>query len=263
MDFFDTHLHLSEIPDPAEYVVSANAAGVKYLLACGGDAEDSEIARIFSEQFPNCFFAAGVHPHTAESYDGNARTFQYLCGSPKCLAVGEIGIDTFYSISNLEYQKKAFQDMLDVALDLNLPAIVHCRAKDGESDAYDICLELLTVFSKRGGRFVVHCYTGTMENLHRFSELGAYFGVGGMITFRKADNVRALAAAMPEDRILLETDAPYLAPIPYRGKRNESKYIPLIAEKLAEVRLTTAESIARLTTENAFRLFGLNGVPHE
>ena len=141
--------------------------------------------------------------------------------------------------------------------------MVHCRDKAESEQAYDDAYSLLKPFAERGGKFVLHCYAGTPGHAEKFAELGSYFGVGGMITFGKADNIRELAKRFPADRLLVETDAPYLAPKPYRGKPNHSRYIPLIGAKLAEVRGITPEECARLTTANAARLFPKLAIPEE
>ena len=141
--------------------------------------------------------------------------------------------------------------------------MVHCRDKADSVLAYADAYSLLKPFAERGGKFVLHCYAGTPDYAEKFAALGSYFGVGGMITFGKADNIRELAKLLPADRLLLETDAPYLAPKPYRGKPNHSRYIPLIGAKLAEVRGITPEECARLTTANAARLFPRLAIPEE
>lgn len=255
MEIFDTHLHLSDEQDNYEIARRANEAGVKYLLVCGGSYEDSLRAQDFAEHGMNTFFAAGVHPHEADGFDGNPAAFRPFAESRRFCAVGEIGIDTYYGLSGLEKQEETLRGMLELALEFAVPAIIHCRAADGTFDAYDICFRHLAGFAAKGGAFVVHCFAGNIEWMKRFAELGAYFGVGGMLTFKRSDNIREVVMQMPEDRILLETDAPYLAPVPFRGRPNVPEYLPLVAHKLAEMKAVPAETVARMTTGNAFRLF--------
>ncbi len=255
MEIFDTHLHLSEELDNDELVRRAWDAGVRYLLVCGGSWEDSLRARKFAEHLPNVFFAAGVHPHEADGFDGNTDVFRPFAESRRFCAVGEIGIDTYYGFSGLEQQEKTLREMLNLAREFAVPAIIHCRAAEGSLDAYGICYRYLSEFAAQGGTFVIHCFAGNVEWMKKFAELGAFFGVGGMLTFKRSDNIREVVMQMPSDRILLETDAPYLAPVPFRGKPNVPEYLPLVAYKLAEMKGVPAAEIAELTTGNAFRLF--------
>ena len=255
MEIFDTHLHLSEELDNDELVRRAGEVGVKYLLVCGGSHADSLRAQMFAERNPNVFFAAGVHPHEAEGFDGEIGPFRCFAESRRFCAVGEIGIDTYYGFSGVEQQVSALKAMLQLAQECSVPAIIHCRSAEGSSDAYEICYRHLSEFAASGGTFVVHCFAGTTEWMEKFAELGAFFGVGGMLTFKRSDNIREVVMRMPEDRILLETDAPYLAPVPFRGRPNVPKYLPLVAHKLAEMKAVPVGTIAQLTTGNAFRLF--------
>ncbi len=255
MEIFDTHLHLSEELDNDELARRAAEAGVKYLLVCGGSATDSVRAQEFAKRSIHTFFAAGVHPHEAEGFDGDCGVFRRLAESRRFCAVGEIGIDTYYGFSGVERQEQTLRIMLKLALEFSVPAILHCRSAEGTSDAYEICYRLLSDFAADGGTFVVHCFAGTAEWMRKFADLGAYFGVGGMLTFKRSDNIREVVMQMPEDRILLETDAPYLAPVPFRGKPNVPEYLPLVAYKLAELKALPAAAVAEQTTANAFRLF--------
>ena len=147
--------------------------------------------------------------------------------------------------------------MLDLALSMKLPVSVHCRDKEDSEEAYRLTYDFLKDFSASGGRFVIHSYSGSPAYMERFAELGAWFGINGMITFKKAENIRTLAKLYPADKILLETDAPYLAPVPHRGKENTPAYIPLIAEALAAVRGVSLEEISELTNRNAENLFAI------
>ena len=262
MEIFDTHLHLSDELDNDELIRRANEVGVKYLLVCGGSYEDSCRAQTFAERLPNVFFAAGVHPHEADGFDGETGAFKSFAESRRFCAVGEIGIDTFYGFSGIERQESALAAMLKLAQDFSVPAIIHCRSAEGTEDAYEICYRHLSEFAANGGTFVVHCFAGSMAWMEKFADLGAFFGVGGMLTFKRSDNIREVVMEMPEDRILLETDAPYLAPVPFRGKPNVPEYLPLVAYKLAEMKALPAEAVAQRTTGNAFRLFQRIGGGH-
>lgn len=256
LSFRDTHSHFASESQAAAVVAASTANGVTGILGCASTVPDSEMLFRAAEAIPELYFAAGIHPHEAENYEENAEIFCRFSESEKFRAVGEIGLDFYYDFADRRKQISVFEKMLESALELNLPASIHCRDKEDSQEAYQIAWALLRDFSASGGRFVIHSYSGTLQNMERFASLGSWFGVNGMITFRKADNIRLLAAAYPEDKILLETDSPYLAPVPHRGKENTPAYIPLIAEVLAQVRGTSLEEISSLTNRNAGSLFG-------
>ena len=228
MFFIDTHFHAGDyIPDMGEYCGEAAAESVSRLILCSGNFEESERAASFASENEAVYFAAGVHPHEAERMTGNFEDF------------------------------KVFAGFLELALQLDVPALIHCRDKDGCFGAYDISLEMLTEFHRKGGRYLLHCFAGNREYAEKFMEAGAMFGVGGMLTFKMAENIRETISIIPMKRLMLETDAPYLAPVPYRGRPNHSKYIPLIAQKLAWLKGITLEQCAVQTTGNALRFFNL------
>ena len=256
MFFIDTHFHSGDyIADMATYCAEAEKAGVRRLILCASGYGDSLNAASIACAHPDVYFAAGIHPHEAAPECENLPLFDRFKNERKLVAVGEAGLDFFYDLSEHEIQKQVFEACLELALRWNLPAIVHCRDKETSVRAYEDAYDLLKPFAGRGGRFVLHCYAGSLEFAGKFLELGGYFGIGGMITFTKADNIRAVAAGLPLSRLLLETDAPYLAPKPHRGKDNCSAFIPLVAQKLAEVKGISMEECAVATTQNAFALF--------
>ena len=256
--FFETHFHLRPEIDFEAYKQEAFEVGVGYLMAVGSDLETSSQAERFSENSNNYFFSAGVHPHEAQLYVNEVDKFNHFLSNDSCRAVGEIGLDYFYENSDRDSQMRMFEKFLALSLTSGLPAIVHCRDSEHSSQAYEDAESLLVPFAAAGGRFVVHCFTGTIEWAERFLEMGAYIGITGIVTFPKADNVRKVAAIIPDDRLLLETDAPYLAPVPFRGKSNHSKYIPIVAEHVAKVRGVGIAEIATQSTHNAFRLFDID-----
>ena len=256
MNWIDTHFHSGEyLPDFASYVREAGEAGVTRLLLCASGETETLLAKEAALHFSQIYYAAGVHPHNAETDRAFLDRLDDFAGDPKLAAAGEIGLDYYYDLSPRAAQLEILECQLGWALKNRLPAVIHCRDKAGSDAAYENMYSLLKPFAESGGRFVLHCYAGSPEFAEKFAALGAFFGVGGMITFGKADNIRELARLLPLDRLLTETDAPYLAPKPYRGKPNHSKYIPLIGAKLAEVKGITPEECVRITSENAFRLF--------
>lgn len=258
MVFIDTHFHAGEfIPDMRSYAAEAAEASVNTLILCAGDYADSERAAQDASENPSIFFAAGVHPHEADAMTENFDAFRKFAGRTRFAAIGEIGLDFYYDTSDRTTQQRVFEGFLNLALELGVPALIHCRDKEQSTLAYDLSLAMLSDFRRAGGAYLLHCFAGTEEYAGKFLENGAFFGVGGMLTFKMAENIRQTIAAIPLDRLVLETDAPYLAPVPYRGKPNHSKYIPLIAQRLAELKGITLEQCAAQTTENARNFFHL------
>ena len=259
LELFDTHAHLGDdgCPDEAEFYRRAEEAGVPWLLLCGSDYESSRRAAEFASHFGRVFFAAGLHPLDAVKHPCEAAAFEPFADAPRFAAVGEIGLDYYYERDTRDTQLAVFRAFLELALRLDKPAIVHTRDRDrdGGTLAYDDAYALLRDFAADGGRFVLHSFAGGIADLERFADLGAYFGVGGMITFKKADNIRDLALRYPEDRILLETDSPYLAPVPFRGKENHPCLLPWTAHALASLRGWSMIRTAETTTANAQRFF--------
>lgn len=256
-ELFDTHAHLGDdgCPDEAGFYRRAEEAGVPWILLCGSDLETSRRAAEFAAHFERVFFAAGLHALDVEKHPCPAEEFEFFADAPRFAAVGEIGLDYYYESETRQKQLGVFRDFLALALRLGKPAVVHTRDKDGSSLAYDDVYALLSDFASAGGTFVLHSFAGSVADLERFAALGAYFGCGGMVTFKKADNIRELALRYPEDRILLETDSPYLAPVPFRGKENHPEYLPWTARALAALRGWSTERTAELTTANAKRFF--------
>ena len=261
MELFDTHFHYyDDGRTPREYYEAVKTPELKYLLAAGADLAESRTAMQFAEEIENSWFAAGVHPHSAAEFD-SMEVFDEFKGHEKLAAVGEIGLDYFYDNSPRKIQRSVMEQFLALALEWKLPAIVHLRDADGKFDAYADGMAMLKDFSGDAGRFVVHCFSGTPGWAEKFLELGAFLGVTGIVTFPRAANIRETLRVIPDDRMLIETDSPYLAPIPYRGKTNNPGYVIKVAEKIASERGRAVEEIAALTTNNAFRLFevGLGG----
>jgi TatD DNase family protein len=257
MKLFDTHFHYyGELP-PQEYFDSIKTPELAYLLAAGADFEESKRAQSFAENIDCAWFAAGVHPHSAEEFDKDLALFETFKGHDKLVAIGEIGLDFFYENSPRKIQYQVLDQFLGLALDWDLPAIIHCRDQDEKFDAYDECYSALKDFAKAGGAFEVHCFAGTPAWAEKFLDLGAYLGITGIVTFKRAVNIRETLQVIPMDRLLLETDAPYLAPVPYRGKTNNPGYVIKVAEKVAEERNINIEEVASQTTANAFRFFNL------
>lgn len=257
MELFDTHFHYYDKgQNPEDYYESIKTPELKYLLAAGADFEESRTARRFAEAIENSWFSAGVHPHSAAEFD-SMEAFAEFKGHDSLAAVGEIGLDYFYDNSPRKIQRSVMEQFLGLALEWKLPALVHIRDADGKFDAYADGLAMLKDFAGDGGRFVVHCFSGTPGWAEKFLELGAFLGITGIVTFPRANNIRETLQVIPDERLLIETDSPYLAPVPYRGKPNNPGYVIKVAEKIAEERGRAVEEIAELTTNNAFELLNL------
>jgi TatD DNase family protein len=249
----DTHCHLNHeqfTTDVPHTIERARQAGVEKMIVVGYDLPSSEAAVLLAERYQGVYAAVAIHPHDAKHYDDSAENrLLELAASKKVAAIGEIGLDYHYDFSPVEAQKAAFRAQIALAHKTALPVIIHCR------EAYGDVLDMLETegIEEIGG--VMHCWAGDAEQAERTLKLGMYLGIGGVVTFKNAALLREITAATPLDRILLETDAPYLAPMPYRGKRNEPAYTSIIAEKVAKLRGMPREEIEAATTANACNLF--------
>jgi TatD DNase family protein len=248
----DTHCHIHETYElPLEEVLERAAeAGVNEYICVGTAEESSKQAIDFATSHPSAYAAIGVHPH--ETKDGYSKIAEFAGSSPKIVAIGEIGLDYFYTHSPREVQMEALEAQIQIALKNNLPIIFHVR------EAFD---DFWPIFDKYPGvRGELHSFTDSQENLQKALERGLYIGVNGISTFTKDEAQKATFDAIPLDRLLLETDAPFLTPAPFRGKVNEPAYVKLVAEYHANRRGLSLEEIADATTANARALFNLNAL---
>ena len=264
MQLFDTHFHYSGEASPAEYrnriLADALGAGVfpetLELNAVGGDFLESLRARSFAHAVPDCIFSVGIHPGSVERFSGNISDFETFRDDPLLAAVGELGLDYFYAAETAPRQREVFAGFLQLALEWNKPAIVHLRDQ-GDDAAFKDGMALLQDFTASGGRFEVHCFTGDWKWGEKILELGGYIGITGMVTFKRAENIRDIARRLPAERLLLETDSPYLAPVPYRGRENHPGFLGLVAAQVAEVRGMTISEVCSLARNNGRRFFGV------
>lgn len=251
--FFETHCHLNHRQfhtDREEAVERARAAGVRELLLIGYDLPSSREAAALARPHHQRFFTAGIHPHEAETWNAETeRELRELLRRPGALAVGEIGLDFYRDLSPRAAQYAAFRAQLDLAAELALPIVVHTR------ESITSTLDFLEPYARGGLRGVLHCWSGTPAEARRALEQGFHLGIGGVLTYKNPGELPVVAAESPLDRLLLETDCPYLTPVPHRGKRNEPAYLPLIAERLAAVRGVTVEEVAAVTRRAAAALF--------
>jgi TatD DNase family protein len=266
----DSHAHLDSPrydADRDELLQRAWQQGVRTVLSIGiGDGPDTmqqalELSRRYAGQpeIPRVLATAGIHPHEAQLADAAAlQKLDGLLANPDVLAVGEIGLDYYYDHSPREQQKQAFAQQMEIAAARRRPIIIHCRPSDGSTNAWDDTLAMIEnnwMGTNLGG--VLHCFTGEWEHARRAMDGGFLISFAGNVTFPKAESIRQVAAKVPLDRMLIETDAPFLAPLPHRGKRNEPAWVGRVADKLGEVCGVPAELVASSTANNFFRFFGV------
>lgn len=246
----ETHAHLDMIKREVKDVVKdARQAGVTKIITIGIDLESCQRNLAYAEQFSNVYTAVGFHPHESKKMkEGELLLLEKMVTHPKNVAIGEIGLDYYYKHSSPEAQSQAFQKQIDLANKYDLPIIIHDR------DAHQEMANILTV-KAQGKRVVLHCFAGNISLAKWCVEQGFYFGIGGVVTFKNALELTRVVKEIPLNRILLETDSPFLTPHPFRGKPNEPKYIPYIAEKIAQLKGKTVEEVAQITTENAQYFF--------
>lgn len=250
----DSHAHIfwdSFDLDRAQVLERARAAGVERMILVGTNVATSHAAFELARGELGLFPTAGIHPHdSSESTPAARREIEGLCRGSDCVGVGETGLDFFKNFSPRDAQLDNFRWHLALARELSLPIVVHCR------DAHDDVVELLR--EHRGVRGVMHCYTMSELELAPYLELGFYISFSGVVTYPKNEANQRAARAVPGERLLIETDCPYLAPQGHRGSRNEPAFARVVLEKVAELRGETSESVARITSDNATRLFALD-----
>jgi len=250
----DTHCHLNDeklAPEAEQIISELNSHGLESVVCVGYDMPSSEAAAKLAEEHENVYAVIGIHPHdaTTADYDKYER-LATLSSSKKVVGIGEIGLDYHYDLSPRAIQKGAFREQIELADTLGLPIVLHIR--EAYEDAKQILFEARR-FINNG--LLLHCYSGSKEFVRIFNELDAYYAFGGSITFNNAKhNIEALKE-VPKDRLLLETDCPYMTPVPLRGQTNRPEYVTYVAKKAAEELSMSLEEITELTTNNAKRLF--------
>ena len=255
LGLIDSHAHLEleplldQVPAVMERAVSA---GLIAIITVGIDLDDAKVALSIAERFDMVFAAIGFHPHNAKDVgDNDLLEMERLCGNPKVVGYGEIGLDFFRNRSPHDAQLAMFRNQIELAKKNNIPIIVHLR------DAYEKGLAILEKHAPYPAGGVIHCFSGDESDAQRSLELGFYLSIPGTVTYKKNDRLRSIVQNIPDDRILLETDCPFLAPEPLRGKDNEPSYIVHTAHKVAEVRGVDVAALGSLTAQNAIRLFRL------
>lgn len=262
--FIDSHCHLDGPrfdADREQVIARARDAGVVNMLAVGtGDGPGSlDCAIRLAEKYDSLYATIGIHPHEAQlAKDSDFAELEQLARWPKVIAWGEIGLDYFYEHSPRETQQSVFIRQMELARAAKLPIVIHCRPSDNSENAWDDCLDLIEQHWKPSGLGgILHCFTGTWPHAKRALDMGFMISFAGNVTFPKAQQIRDSAVQVPLDRILIETDSPYLAPIPYRGKRNEPAFVKETARQIGELRGASAEEIGLRTAENFYGFFSL------
>lgn len=260
MQLIDTHVHINFEAFTKDFEAIQQRwrdAGVVHLVhSCVHPGEFKQIQAI-ADQVKELSFAVGLHPLDTEKWTiDSARDIKYLAESdPRVVAIGEMGLD-FYKAQDHDRQKQIFIAQLDIARQLNKPVIIHCR--DAAASMVELLRDFFNDHSDNPVRGVMHCWGGTPEETQWFLDLGFYISFSGTVTFKKATQIQESARLVPSDRLLIETDCPFLAPVPKRGKRNEPAFVKYVAEKVSQLRGISLETLSQQTTKNACELFGLS-----
>ena len=254
MNVFDTHCHLDDEKfneDREECYARMLENGVGRCVCVGSDLSSSRHSLDYAQAYAGVFAAAGVHPHEAkDAPDDYLSRLEKMLAEEKCVALGEIGLDYYYDFSPRDIQKKVMAEQMELALRLNKPVIFHIRDAHGE---------MVDFFraQKQLPKGIIHCFSGSAETAKEYVKMGFYISFSGSLTFKKAPNLWEAAKVIPPERLLVETDSPYLAPEPRRGRRNEPGYTRYVLEKLAALKEMDAEELAAVTTENARKIYGI------
>lgn len=261
LPWIDTHTHLEhEYPFSVdEYLANARAQGVLSFVTIGTRPESLETLREFAEKYPDVYFTVGIHPHEAKDFNAEVEAkMRALSAHPKCVGIGEIGLDYHYDHSPRETQKQALERQLELALEWNKPVIIHAR--EAEAELLESFGRFVEKKRKRTGDAspgIIHCFSGTRHFALECLKLGFYLSFSGIVTFKKADDLREIVREVPLERILLETDSPFLAPVPHRGKPNQSAYLIETAKAVALARGIGLDALSAATVANSRRIFRL------
>ncbi|MBE5786587.1 MAG: TatD family deoxyribonuclease [Clostridiales bacterium] len=252
MRVFDTHCHLDDErfnEDRESAYQRMMDSGVKRCICVGSDLSSSRRCLELAEKYDGVYAAVGVHPHEAKDAPGDyIKSLTDMLRHPKAVALGEIGLDYYYDLSPRDVQKQVMAEQMELAMQLDKPVIFHIR--DAHGDMVDFFRK-----SKRLPSGVIHCFSGSAETAKEYVKMGFFISFAGPLTFKKAPNLWEAACEVPLERLLVETDSPYLSPEPYRGRRNEPAHVVWVMKKLAALRDMTEEEMARLTWDNACRMY--------
>lgn len=254
--YFESHAHYDDEAfedDREELIETLFNTNVKYIINSASDMKSSKAGIELSKKYPNFYAAVGVHPHGIESMtEEDLEELENLCKEEKVVAIGEIGLDYYYDKQWEDVQKYWLKKQLSLAKKVNLPVIIHSR--EAAQDCFDIIKEANLPKNRAG---VIHCYSGSVEMAKQYIEMGFYIGVGGVVTFKNAKKTVDVVEAIPLDKILIETDSPYLSPVPNRGQRNNSQNLAYITEKISSIKQIDTLKVEKVTMENGKKLFGV------
>jgi len=266
--FVDSHAHLEGkrySEDREAVILRAREAGVETIVAIGnGDGPaDVDCGIRLAEQYPFMYATIGIHPHEAQLADRAAyERMEQLAKRPKVIGWGEIGLDYYYDHSPRDVQQRVFVEQMELARSAWLPIVIHCRPSDNSENAWEDCLRLIgEQWAPSGLGGILHCFTGNSGQAKRALDMGFMISFAGNVTFPKAQRIRDAALEVPLERMLIETDSPYLAPIPHRGQRNEPAFVKEVARQLGELRGKSTEEMGGITTQNFQRFFSLHEKP--
>lgn len=252
---FDSHAHYDDEAfdeDRDEVLRNVHESGIQYIVNAGSNIKWSEVSVELSDKYDFIYSAVGIHPENAEEFDENSIAMLYdLACSKKVVAIGEIGLDYYNGSDDKKLQKRIFKEQLNLAIRCGLPVIVHDREAHGDT------FDLIKQYSGKGLRGVLHCYSGSLEQAREYIKMGFYIGFTGVITFKNSRKAVEVLKGIPQDRILIETDCPYLAPVPFRGRRNDSRLLKYTAQKACEILGVEYEYFTDQTLKNAKSLFNI------
>lgn len=247
----DVHAHLDMLETTPEQTLQlANQRGVDKIITIGTEPQDHQtVLNIAEKLYPQVYCTLGVHPHQATLWSPEVEAFiRAQASQPWVVAIGEIGLDYYYNQSPADVQRQAFRDQLQLSIDLDLPVQIHTR--DGEQDTIDILGEF-----KGRAKGIIHCFTGSGQLAQACLDLGFYISISGVVTFKNANELRAVVAGLPLDRILVETDSPFLAPVPHRGKKNTPAFVADVAQQVADLKGLSIDELIRVTRANTQSVF--------
>lgn len=249
--YFESHAHYDDTrfeEDRVEILEGLKEKGVDYVINIGADMASSKMSIELAKEYPFIYCSVGVHPHEVEHMaQGDIDKLKEFANNEKVVAIGEIGLDYYYDLSPRELQQKWFKKQLQLAQELDLPIVVHSR---------DACAQTFEIIKEHPDlRGVIHCFSGSKELAKEYVKRGFYIGIGGSLTFKNARKTVEVVQEIPIEFLLIETDSPYLAPVPHRGKRNDSSYLVHVVEKIADIKGITPEEVAKITMQNAKNLF--------
>lgn len=253
MQIFNTHSHLQDKDDNQikQTIETCKDYNVSNLCLIGYDCASSKRAIEVARQYENVYAACGLQPEEVSSFDGNFDNFIKLFDDPKCICIGEIGLDYYYGKESKNYQLECFERQLQIACNYKKPIEIHCR------EAFEDTYNLLNKYHKQLDGIILHCYSGSEQMMQRFIKLGAYISISGVVTFKNAKEIKEVVKSCPLDRLLVETDDPYLTPVPYRGKENNPAYVYYVVKEIAAIKGLSEQEVAKITYENAKKVFHL------